>query len=739
MPFSTLHYREDPAPLGEVVPGRLHHRVVPGPVPQLVLLHARHEHGAPTRGALQDHPGLRHACSGRTAGRCTRAGATPSSSTRRPSGWASTSCAGCTPGSAPRTTSCSATRPRTRRAGSCWCSGTWSRSWSRMRASRTGRRTGGPRAGSAAGPVARGATPARPLDRRRGRPGWRPSAGSAWRTSMPARPPCSSAAYVDDLSQWYLRRSRRRLSRNDDAADRDAAFATLHLALVSLVRVCAPILPFLAEELYQVLVASRPQADWRARPTPCTSPAGRTTRLARRCATSRWRLAMADLRRAVDLGRTLRSSAGIKVRQPLAQLWLALPGGHLGGGHRRGRRGGIAGPPGRRPERPGRDPHRRRLRPRRAAGQGAAAGPRAAWQGRASSPPSWPPPGPTRWSTCPTAACDWPVTTWPRTRSRSRRRHDPGTAVAADDGIVVVIDTTLTEDLRAEGDARELTRALQDLRRQAELSLDARIEVWVDVGPAIGSRLGPHLAGVAGGRPCGRHPPRARRREGTPVVEVALDAGTARIALRRHQRARYGTMTGRPATTSRMLRLWLVFGAIACIVVVLDQASKAWVESSLRPGLPGGAAPGTAGAPTPVLGDLVRIARSQNDGGIFGLLGDSATVLGIASMAVIAVIVWIEARQGVHSLLLTHRAGPAAGRRHRQPHRPPAGRSRGGLGRHGHRRAALLHLQRGRLRHQHRGGAVAAHRPAGTAPDDRSVGRPPARAPTRQVTNGGHP
>ncbi len=41
---------------------------------------------------------------------------------------------------------------------------------------------------------------------------------------------------------------------------------------------------------------------------------------------------MADLRRAVDLGRTLRASAAIKVRQPLAQVWLALPGGRLGGG-----------------------------------------------------------------------------------------------------------------------------------------------------------------------------------------------------------------------------------------------------------------------------------------------------------------------------------------------------------------------------------------------------------------------
>ena len=45
VPFSTLHYRTDPELLAEVVPGRLHHRVVPGPVPQLVLLDARDGHG----------------------------------------------------------------------------------------------------------------------------------------------------------------------------------------------------------------------------------------------------------------------------------------------------------------------------------------------------------------------------------------------------------------------------------------------------------------------------------------------------------------------------------------------------------------------------------------------------------------------------------------------------------------------------------------------------------------------
>jgi signal peptidase II len=111
-------------------------------------------------------------------------------------------------------------------------------------------------------------------------------------------------------------------------------------------------------------------------------------------------------------------------------------------------------------------------------------------------------------------------------------------------------------------------------------------------------------------------------------------------------------MTDRPATASRVLRLWLVFGAIALAVVALDQVSKAWIESSFSL-VSSGAPPGSSGAPTPIVGDLVRIARSWNDGGIFGMLGASAAFLGIASLAVIAAILWVQARQGVHSVLLT--------------------------------------------------------------------------------------
>ena len=64
------------------------------------------------------------------------------------------------------------------------------------------------------------------------------------------------STFIDDLSTWYLRLSRKRFSRNDDAADRAAAFATLHAALVSVARIVAPILPFLTESMYGNLVAT---------------------------------------------------------------------------------------------------------------------------------------------------------------------------------------------------------------------------------------------------------------------------------------------------------------------------------------------------------------------------------------------------------------------------------------------------------------------------------------------------
>ncbi len=96
------------------------------------------------------------------------------------------------------------------------------------------------------------------------------------------------------------------------------------------------------------------------------------------------------------------------------------------------------------------------------------------------------------------------------------------------------------------------------------------------------------------------------------------------------------------------------FALVAAAVVIADQVSKAWVDHSF--GLSGSsvATSGTYVAPTPVLGDFVRIAKGYNNGAIFGLLGSSVSFFAVASLVAIAVIVWYEvARGGRGSFLLT--------------------------------------------------------------------------------------
>jgi isoleucyl-tRNA synthetase len=105
----------------------------------------------------------------------------------------------------------------------------------------------------------------------------------------------------------------------------------------------------------------------------------------------------------------------------------------------------------------------------------------------------------------------------------------PGTAVADRDGLVVVLDTALTPELRAEGDARELQRAIQDLRKEAELDLDDRIVLWVD---GVTAAVEPYLESVAT-ETLADELRRDAAPDGVPVASVRLEAGDARIALRR--------------------------------------------------------------------------------------------------------------------------------------------------------------------------------------------------------------
>jgi isoleucyl-tRNA synthetase len=321
---------------------------------------------------------------------------------------------------------------------------------------------------------------------------------------------------IDDLSTWYLRRSRKRFSRSDDAADRDAAFATLHAALVVLARVMAPILPFLTEAIYDNLVATQDpvapdSVHLTAWPTGELAP-NRDEPL---------EAAMDTARRAVELVRTLRGQAGLKTRQPLARMWLALPGGALA--ERDALLALIADEVNVKAiELIGDESAlvERRVKPLlpkigKRLGPLIPAVMAAAREGAFAIGPD----GSVTLGGVTLAADEVEILATPR----------PGTAVAHDDGLVVVIDTELTPDLRAEGDARELQRAIQDLRREAELELDDRIEAWVEplpeaVRPFLGAVATETLADVISAGP----PP-----SGIPTASVELDSATVRVALRR--------------------------------------------------------------------------------------------------------------------------------------------------------------------------------------------------------------
>jgi isoleucyl-tRNA synthetase len=121
-------------------------------------------------------------------------------------------------------------------------------------------------------------------------------------------------AFVDDVSNWYIRRSRRRFYSFDEAA-----FRTLWFALVQSLRVVAPVMPFLADHLWRNLVQDGP-ASVHLAPWPEAGEPDRSL-LAE----------IAEVRRVVELGRQARAASQLKHRQPLRRLIVA--GATLAGGH----------------------------------------------------------------------------------------------------------------------------------------------------------------------------------------------------------------------------------------------------------------------------------------------------------------------------------------------------------------------------------------------------------------------
>jgi isoleucyl-tRNA synthetase len=303
-------------------------------------------------------------------------------------------------------------------------------------------------------------------------------------------------AFVDDLSNWYVRLSRRRFWRGA-GEDSEAAFRTLWTCLRTLALLLAPYTPFTAERLWQGLaVAVDPEgpdsvhlADWPEPDRAAVDP--------------ELSAAMAEVRRLVGLGRQARTEARVKVRQPLARALITVPDQVRDGvaglldlvaaelnvkqvGFAEGQDGLVAfrleprfralGP------RFGRDAQAVAAALRQAPPELAA---ELAPRLRAAERVELEVEGLGRVQLGPDEAgvVEEPVTGW-------RVVREGATSVA--------LDLEVSPELRLEGLARDLVRAVQDLRKAAGLAVEDRIELAVKAQGEVAAAVEAHRDSLLG-------------------------------------------------------------------------------------------------------------------------------------------------------------------------------------------------------------------------------------------------
>ena len=316
---------------------------------------------------------------------------------------------------------------------------------------------------------------------------------------VPLRIAQPAEAFLDDLSNWYVRRSRRRFwaARGESVtsdADKEAAYQTLYVALLWFAKMLAPTLPFITEVMYQNLVRSvddaAPESVHHCLLPTSTALTEQDTRLVE---------AMAAVRQAATLGHSVRSANNLKVRQPLARALIAV------------------------------DPRRREelgelldlladeLNVKAVefvAEEGELVEYRLLPQNRVLGPKfgsRFPLVRNALASTAPAQAVaelhagrplrltladaseallepeEVLVQTYPR----------PGYGVAGEGGMVVALDTVLTQELEQEGLAREIVRRVQELRKQADYQLTDRIVVQYRAEGALRDALSAFAAAIS--------------------------------------------------------------------------------------------------------------------------------------------------------------------------------------------------------------------------------------------------
>ena len=125
------------------------------------------------------------------------------------------------------------------------------------------------------------------------------------------------AAFIDDVSNWYVRRSRRRFWDGPRTPDGAAAFATLYECMHTLTRLMAPIVPFVTDYVWGALRTAEDPDSVHLASWPAPDRELIDGRLSRE---------MHLVRRLVELGRSARAAASIQIRQPLSRALVGAPG-----------------------------------------------------------------------------------------------------------------------------------------------------------------------------------------------------------------------------------------------------------------------------------------------------------------------------------------------------------------------------------------------------------------------------
>jgi isoleucyl-tRNA synthetase len=303
--------------------------------------------------------------------------------------------------------------------------------------------------------------------------------------------------FVDDLSNWYVRRARRRfwdpMGEGGPSEDKRSSYLTLFECLTTLARLIAPFTPFLAEELWQNLSGAERGADGVPESVHLTDyPELTPERVDASLDT-----AMQTARDIVSLGRTVRTDAKVRTRQPLARAVV----------HHAGDRAALV---------PLLDLVAEELNVK-AVAFAESAEQLAGWRAKPNFRTLGPRLGPRVKSLAGVLARDdgsvasrlaagesvevaldgGPVTLGPDDVDLSQETQE-GWGVAAEGGLTVALDLDVTPELRREGLAREVVRAVQDARRAAGLEVSDRIVLGLQATGGLAEAIAEHRDRIAG-------------------------------------------------------------------------------------------------------------------------------------------------------------------------------------------------------------------------------------------------